>query len=79
MCCFSRPVVSVSDTKIFVRPQDKGRQFLVYNMSIEARSELAMILPLPADESDVEFINSCIKLRMHGLLANRDTFLTVET
>jgi hypothetical protein len=61
MCCFSQPVVSVSATKIFARPESEGRQFLVYSMSIEARKELAMILPLPvrlpADENDVEFID----------------------
>ena len=61
MCCFSKPVVSVSATKIFARAEDKGRQFLVYSMSIEAGSELAMILPLPsrlpAGEKDVEFID----------------------
>jgi len=61
MCCFSKPVVSVSATKIFARPGDKGRQFLVYSMSIEAGNELAMILPLPArlpaGEKDVEFID----------------------
>jgi hypothetical protein len=61
MCCFSQPVASVSATKIFARPADKGRQFLVYSMSIEAGNELAMILPLPvrlpAGEKDVEFID----------------------
>jgi hypothetical protein len=61
MCCFSRPVVSVSTTRIFARPGDNGRQFLVYSMAIEARTELAMILPLPvqlpAGENDVEFVN----------------------
>jgi hypothetical protein len=61
MCIFSRPVTSVTATKIFARPEDKGRQFLVYSMSIEAGNELAMILPLPvrlpAGEKDVEFID----------------------
>ena len=61
MCCFSRPVVSVSGTRIFARPSDHGRQFLVYSMSIDAGNELAMILPLPvrlpAGEKDVEFID----------------------
>lgn len=61
MCCFSQPVVSVSATRIFARPADKGRQFLVYSMSIEAKNGLAMILPLPgrlpAGEQDVEFID----------------------
>jgi hypothetical protein len=61
MCCFSRPVVSVSSTNIFARPGEKGRQFLVYSMSIDAKTDLAMILPLPvrlpAGETDVEFID----------------------
>src|SRR5215467_8425585 len=61
MCCFSRPVISVSATKIFARPANDGRQFLVYSMSIEADRDLAMILPLPvktpAGEKDVEFID----------------------
>jgi len=61
MCCFSRPVASVSATRIFARPGENGRQYLVYSMSIQAGDELAMILPLPvrlpARETDVEFIN----------------------
>ena len=61
MCCFSQPVVSVSATNIFARALDNGRQFVVYSMAIEARTELAMILPLPvhlpAGENDVKFIN----------------------
>ena len=47
MCCFSQPVVSVSATNIFARAEDNGRQVVVYSMAIEARTELAMILPLP--------------------------------
>ncbi len=61
MCCFSQPVVSVSATNIFARAEDTGRQVVVYSMSIEARTELAMILPLPvqlpAGEQDVKFID----------------------
>lgn len=61
MCCFSKPVVSVSDTKIFARAGAEGRQFLVYSMAISARQDLAMILPLPVapgtGEKGVEFIN----------------------
>jgi len=61
MCCFSQPVVSVSATNIFARAEDNGRQVVVYSMAIEARTELAMILPLPvqlpAGENDVRFIN----------------------
>lgn len=47
MCCFSRSVIHVSGTRIFARPIAKGRQALVYSMSLEADEGLAMILPLP--------------------------------
>lgn len=61
MCCFSQPVVLVSATRIFARAEENGRQVVVYSMAIEARTELAMILPLPvqlpAGENDVRFIN----------------------
>ena len=61
MCCFSQPVVSVSATNIFARAEDNGRQVVVYSMAIEARTEVAMILPLPVQlpsgENDVRFIN----------------------
>lgn len=61
MCCFSQPVISVSDTNIFARAGDGGREFLVYSMEIKAKQNLAMILPLPivegAGEKAVEFID----------------------
>lgn len=61
MCCFSQPVISVSGTNIFARPDADGRQLLVYSMTISAEKELAMILPLPvktpAGEKDVKFID----------------------
>jgi hypothetical protein len=61
MCCFSRPVISVSATNIFARAAEDGQQFLVYSMSMEAENDLAMILPLPvktpAGEKDVRFID----------------------
>src|SRR5882724_978718 len=61
MCCFSRPVISVSGTNIFARPDAEGRQLLVYSMTINAKDDLAMILPLPvktpAGEKDVRFID----------------------
>jgi hypothetical protein len=61
MCCFSQPAVSVRATNIFARAGERERQFLVYSMSIEARKDLAMILPLPvktpAGEKDLEFID----------------------
>jgi hypothetical protein len=61
MCCFSRPVKSVTDTNIFARSAGKERQFIVYSMKLNTESDLAMILPLPtpkgsADDS-VKFIS----------------------
>jgi hypothetical protein len=46
MCCFSRAVTSVTDTSIFARGSG-GRQFLAYGMRLDAKEELAMILPIP--------------------------------
>src|SRR5262245_53266824 len=61
MCCFSQPVISVRGTNIFARPDADGRQLLVYSMTINARNDLAMILPLPvktpAGEKDVKFVD----------------------
>lgn len=61
MCCFTRPVKSVSDTKIFARMSAKGRQFVVYSMQVSAAEPLAMVLPIPVaegtKESAVQFLN----------------------
>lgn len=61
MCCFSQPVISVSGTNIFARPDADGRELLVYSMTINAKNDLAMILPLPvktpAGEKDLKFID----------------------
>ncbi len=61
MCCFSAPVEDVSDTRIFARSTKGGRQLLVYQMYYAAKSDLAMILPLPVskniESNDVEFLN----------------------
>jgi hypothetical protein len=47
MCCFSRPVKHVSQTQIFARSAEGGRQILVYSMNVALAEDLAMILPLP--------------------------------
>ena len=47
MCCFSQPVEHVSDTRIFARTTDGGRQVLAYAMSLSAAADVAMVLPLP--------------------------------
>src|SRR5687768_11706626 len=61
MCCFSRPVQSVSATTIFARSGAEGRQFLVYSMALRAKEDLAMVLPLPvkpgSGEKAVTFID----------------------
>lgn len=65
MCCFSRPVESVTATRIFARGFPAGpessRQYVVYSMHLEAKENLAMILPLPVaaggGEDAVRFIN----------------------
>ena len=61
MCCFSGSVESVTNTRIFARAVDGGRQLLVYAMHVSARNDLAMILPLPvpagAAEDAVRFID----------------------
>jgi hypothetical protein len=61
MCCFSRPVDLIADTNIFARASKDGKQFLVYAMTMSAKEDLAMILPIPtpkdSKEEAVNFIN----------------------
>jgi hypothetical protein len=61
MCCFSRPVNHVSQTRIFARSAEDGRQLLVYSMNVTLVEDVAMILPLPtppgAPEDGVRFID----------------------
>jgi hypothetical protein len=54
MCCFSRPVKSVTNTNIFARSSTKDRQFLVYEMKLAADEDLAMILPIPVPAKSAE-------------------------
>lgn len=54
MCCFSRPVTSVSATNIFARQAEGDLQYLVYSMTIKAKEALAMVLPLPVKEASGE-------------------------
>jgi len=60
MCSFSQPVEKVSGTNIFARAYG-GKQLLVYSMAYAAKSELAMVLPIPvppnSPEEAVRFIN----------------------
>jgi hypothetical protein len=61
MCCFTRPITSVTATRIFARVDQGDRQFLVYSMQVAAPENLAMVLPLPVKpgtgEGGVTFIN----------------------
>lgn len=61
MCCFSRPVDFVHSTKIFARAENAHRQFLAYSMTVSAKEDLAMILPLPvragSGETAITFIS----------------------
>jgi hypothetical protein len=72
MCCFAFPTptslfarlftapIRVRATQIFAR-RDGDQQLLAYAMNLRARSDVAMILPLPvppgSDEADVQFID----------------------
>lgn len=65
MCCFSRPVQSVTSTYIYARGFPAGasasRQYIVYSMRLDTKEEVAMILPLPvapgSGADGVRFIN----------------------
>lgn len=63
MCCFSRPVQSVSATNIFARAGAGERQFLVYSMTLRAKEDLAMVLPLPVKPGSGEKAVSFIDLK----------------
>jgi hypothetical protein len=54
MCCFSRDVQRVSDTNIFARLVDAGRQLLAYAMKLSANEDLAMVLPIPTPAGSAE-------------------------
>lgn len=54
MCCFSRPVEEVKNTRIFARLGAKGRQVIVYQMALEAKEDLAMVLPIPVEQGTGE-------------------------
>lgn len=61
MCCFSRNVSFVKNTRIFARPLGGGVQAVAYQMSLGAPEDLAMILPLPVErkaaKKPLEFVN----------------------
>ena len=61
MCCFTGPVLSVSNTRIFARDAGDKRQYLAYAMNLNTAKEVAMVLPLPvpakSPEDAVKFID----------------------
>lgn len=61
MCCFSRPIESVYNTKIFARGLTGAPQQLAYSMGLRTPYDVAMILPIPvkqgSGENAVRFIN----------------------
>lgn len=54
MCCFSGRVTEVKNTRIFTRMGKQGNQVLVYQMSAELPTDLAMILPVPVAKGSGE-------------------------
>lgn len=61
MCCFSGPVISVTQTNIFARTLPLRRQGLIYGMSLDTPADVAMILPIPvaagSGEDSVKFLS----------------------
>ncbi|MDP1590528.1 MAG: hypothetical protein Q8M07_22435 [Prosthecobacter sp.] len=61
MCCFTGKVEEVKNTRIFARLRTDGRQVLIYQMSVKAPQDLAMVLPIPikkgAGEKTVKFFD----------------------
>ncbi|MCB1279157.1 MAG: hypothetical protein KDL09_21410 [Prosthecobacter sp.] len=47
MCCFTGKVEEVKNTRIFARLRTDGHQVLIYQMSVNAPQDLAMVLPIP--------------------------------
>jgi hypothetical protein len=62
MCMFSGPVYSVGSTKIFARFLDGKEQVIVYEMSVDARDEVAMVLPIPIVQPAAEHVVTFIDL-----------------
>lgn len=70
MCCFSRPIDLVTNTRLFARwmPSVKDlpyNQCVVYQMDFRAAEDLAMILPIPVAPGSGEAAVRFIDLRKH--------------
>jgi hypothetical protein len=61
MGCFTGPVRSVHETRIFARHVVEGTQFLAYAMAVDAPEQVAMVLPIPvaagAAQDAVRFVD----------------------
>lgn len=53
MCCFSRAIERVEETRIYARG-DGARQLVVYEMKLAAQGDLAMVLPIPVAPGTTE-------------------------
>ncbi|MBE2282806.1 MAG: hypothetical protein IAE77_05030 [Prosthecobacter sp.] len=54
MCCFTGKVEEVKNTRIFARLGEHGNQVIIYQMSLKADADLAMVLPIPVKEGTAE-------------------------
>ncbi len=63
MCCFTGAIQRVAKTRIFARAAAGNRQLLAYSMYVEMKSELAMVLPLPAPARSAEDAMRFISLK----------------
>lgn len=74
MCCFSGKVhVTVSQTTIFARMVEHGRQALAYGMDLAVGEAVAMVLPLPiapgSGDDAVKFVDLSATPKMFEELA----------
>lgn len=53
MCIFTEAVEDVNSTRIFCR-KEKNKQVIVYDMYLEAKTETAMVLPVPVNLNDFD-------------------------
>ncbi len=54
MCCFTRKVEEVKNTRIFARLGRRENQVLIYQLALNAPEDLAMVLPLPVKPASGE-------------------------
>jgi hypothetical protein len=61
MCLFSLPVRAVAEIRLFARSGEGGRQFLGYDLRVDAPESCALLLPLPVPPKtlpeDVSFLD----------------------